>query len=232
MDGGKRRGRVLALLATEGPGVDQLCAACVGYLPGVTGASVAVLTNPATRHTVHATDQLGERLEDLQFTLGEGPCVDAFAEGGPVLAVDLSEPQYLLRWPVFVPAGVTAGARAVFAFPLQVGAIRIGVLDLYRVTPGALPDTELADALVFADALTWLLLGNGHNGAVVDRLDPVAGGRAVVHQATGMLRVQLGVSIDEALVRLRTHAYANDQPVEQVAREVVARRLRFEDMDD
>ncbi len=232
MDSVGRRRRMLDLLAIEGPDVDRLCTAFLACLPGVGGASVAVMTNAVNRRVVCTTDRVGELIEDLQFTLGEGPCVDAFAEGGLVLAADLADPQYLLRWPAFTPAGVTAGARAVFAFPLQVGAIRIGVLDLYRAGPGALPDTELADALVFADVLTSLLLGNGHNGAAVDRLDLGIDRRAVVHQATGMLRAQLGVSIDEAFVRLRAHAYTNDQPLEEVARAVVARRLRLEDRDD
>ena len=91
-----------------------------------------MMISPTVRETVHATDDVAASLEEAQLTFGQGPCVDAFTEGGPVLAADLRRAEYLARWPAFGPAALDSGARAVFALPLQIGAIRLGILDMYR----------------------------------------------------------------------------------------------------
>jgi ANTAR domain-containing protein len=160
--------------------------------------------------------------------------LDASASGGPVLASDLADGESGARWPGFAPAACAAGAAAVFAFPLVVGAIRAGVLGLYRDRPGPLSDFELGDALTFADTATMLLLdaqgraGEGPGGQPAG----LASYRAEVDQATGMLTEQLGVSVTDAFVRLRAYAYANDLQLADVARDIVARRLRlFPDPD-
>jgi hypothetical protein len=175
---------------------------------------------------MQATDEVGRQLADLQLTLGEGPLFDASASSGPVLASDLADGESGTRWPAFALAASTAGAAAVFAFPLVVGAIRAGVLGLYRDRPGPLSDFQLGDALVFADTATMLLLDSQ------DRPASLASYRAEVDQATGMLTEQLGVSITDAFVRLRAYAYVNDIQLADVARDIVARRLRlFPDRD-
>ena len=107
---------------------------------------------------MQVTDEVSEQLAELQLTLGEGPLLDASASGGPVLASDLADGESGRRWPAFAPAACRAGAAAVFAFPLRIGAIRAGVLGLYRDRPGPLSDFQLGDALVFADTATMLLL--------------------------------------------------------------------------
>jgi hypothetical protein len=166
--------------------------------------------------------------------------LDASAFGGPVLASDLAGPEPGARWPAFAPAACRAGAAAVFAFPLAVGAIRAGVLGLYRDRPGPLSDFQLGDALVFADTATMLLLdaqdragaGAGPGEGPGGQPAGLASYRAEVDQATGMLTEQLGVSITDAFVRLRAYAYANDLQLAEVARDIVARRLRlFPDPD-
>jgi hypothetical protein len=211
--------------------VAHVCAAAVADV-GVDGAGVTVMASPAARDTVHATDAVASELEQLQITLGQGPCLDTFADGGPVLAVDLRARDYQTRWPAFAPAALRSGAGAVFALPLQVGAIRLGAMDLYRRRPGELRQPQLADALAYAEAVCMLLLdmaGGAPPGTAESarrRDDPTAH-QAVVHQATGMVLVQLGVSADAALVRLRAHAFAQDRPLAAVARDVVERRLRF-----
>jgi ANTAR domain len=182
------------------------------------------------------TDEVSERLEELQLTLGEGPCPDAFGSGGPVLAPDLGGQEAGNRWPGFAPAARLAGAAAMFAFPLQIGAIRAGVLGLYRERPGPLSPPELGDALVFADTATLLLL-EGQDRAV-GSTDAAAGPggqtwdlalhRAEIDQATGMLTEQLSVGIEEAFVRLRGYAYAHERRLTDVARDIVARRLRLD----
>jgi GAF domain-containing protein/ANTAR domain-containing protein len=192
---------------------------------GVDGAGLTVMTSPTVRAVVHVTDQVAARLEELQLTLGQGPCVDAFA-GGPVLTTDLQAGSAQARWPAFSPAALDAGARAVFALPLQIGAIRIGVLDLYRARPHGLTAAALADALTFAETATALALDG------VDHADPgrpatLSGDQAVVHQAAGMISVQLEVRVDVAFARLRAYAFATDRRLTEVAQAVVDRRLRF-----
>jgi ANTAR domain len=208
---------------------------CVAAVKGVRVAGVGVTAHvsPSVWETMHTTDVVAAVLEELQVTVGQGPCLDAFSGGGPVLATDLSTPEYLARWPGFVPAALDNGARAVFAFPLQLGAIRWGAMDLYRPVAGGLSPSGLADALAFAECASFLLL-DAAAGTPPDaheltwqHADPIAH-QADVHQATGMLVVQLGVDAEAALARLRAYAYAQDRRLGEVARDVVDRRLRFD----
>jgi hypothetical protein len=216
--------------AHEGDGpvsVAAVCTAAARHL-GVDGASVTVASGRRTSEPLFASDELSARLEELQFTTGEGPGTDEFWLGSPVLIADLDSA--VARWPGFVPEAMAAGARAMFALPLQAGAIRVGVLSLYRAVPGPLSAGELADVLVFADIALQLLLdaASGVSGSPGYRpLNGLSDRRAVVHQATGMISVQLGVSIEEALARLRAHAFAASAAVGDVAGDVVSRRLRF-----
>jgi hypothetical protein len=234
---GRRVAEILGLLAdhrgehTSLPA--RLCQECVSALP-VTGVGLALMTAQGPSSViVAATDEAARRLEELQFSFGEGPCVDASRSGRPVLRPDLLAGA-TNHWPGFAAAALTVGVRAIFAFPLQVGAIRIGVLDLYRNTPGRLTDAQLADALAFADVATLVLL-HLQGGSVGDQVHPwlggPLGGGAKVHQATGMISVQLGVSLADALLRLRAHAYADGRPVSDVAADVVDRRMRFDDSE-
>jgi hypothetical protein len=205
-----------------------LCRAAAARL-AVDGASVTAVSGPAVSEPLSATDELSARLEELLFTTGEGPGVEDFRFGSPMLIPDL-EP-LTERWPGFVPVAVAAGARALFAFPLQAGAIRVGVLSLYRGQPGPLTPQQLADALVFADIALHLLLDSSAGISGSDGYRPLDGqsdGRAEVYQATGMISVQLGVSLEDAFVRLRARAFAVGTPLDDVAGDVVSRKLRFD----
>jgi hypothetical protein len=196
----------------------------------VDAAAVAVVLRASPRETVYASDRVASMVEELTLTLGEGPGVDALVDG-PALVADLAAAGCLARWPVFAPAATRAGVRAVFALPLRIGAIRLGVLDLYRAEPGGLDAEQLADALVLADTMGALLLdeaaGSRHRA---DGSWPEHAGaqHPVVHQATGMVLVQLGVTATVALIRLRAYAYAHDRRLRDVASDVVGRRLRFD----
>ena len=227
--------RVWTGLAREARGAPitlvHVCAALMNVV-GVDGAGVTVMVGPTVRATMHATDGVASNLEELQLTLGQGPCVDSFTNGGPVLAADLGAPEYFVRWPAFTPAALGDGARAVFALPLQLGAIRWGALDLYRSQPGGLSPDELADALAFADAANMLLIDSAAGmppdaGELTWQRDDPTAHQAQVHQATGMIIVQLGVSAETAFARLRAYAYSHDRRLGDVARDVVDRRLRF-----
>jgi hypothetical protein len=197
------------------------------------GGWLSVMSDPARRVLVHATGREAAELEELQFTLGEGPSTDAFRSGSPVLVADLGAAGWQERWPGFKVAGEVAGAAAVFAFPLVMGAIRIGVLGLYRKTPGSLSSDALTDILVCADAALLLLLNSRAGaGADGDGDGRAAGGwsddHAQVYQATGMVSAQRGAGLEEALAVLRAYAFAHELTLGEVAAAVVARRLRLD----
>lgn len=211
----------------------DVCAAAVTSLP-VGGAGMSAMSRTAASHPLCSTDDISERLEELQLTLGEGPCVDAFTHGAAVLAPDLRAGELQGCWPVFADAALETGAHAVFALPLQIGAITPGVLDLYAQVPVRLSGEELADALAFADFATLVLLdarieesAPSDDGAPKEHMEDLGGYRAEISQATGMLTIQLGVGIDEAFVRLRAYAYAQGHRLTTVAADVVSRRLHF-----
>jgi hypothetical protein len=230
-----RESRIWRQIAQSSAGspvnVAHVCEAAVTGV-GVDGAAVVVVTGPTVRDTVHATNRVAGELEEWQLTFGQGPCVDAYASGGPVMIANLDSPDHSKTWPVFTPAALGSGARAVFALPIQIGAIRLGVLDLYRTRPGPLDATGLADALAFADAAGALLL-DAAAGIQPDtedmawQLDDPTAHHAQVHQATGMILVQLGVTAEAAFARLRAHAFAHERRLGDVARDVISRRLRF-----
>jgi hypothetical protein len=173
---------------------------------------------------------VSSRLDDLQYTLGEGPGVDADRQGRPILEPELAD-RLVSRWMAFAPAALAAGARAVFAFPLQVGAVRVGAVTLYGGRPGRLSDDQHADALVMANvaALSVLTMQAGAPlGVLAQDLANGASLLLVVHQAAGMVAVQLDVSVREALIRLRAFAFQRDRRLADVAADIVSGRLRLD----
>ena len=205
----------------------QLCA----QLLGVNGAGISMVTATGNRGVVCATDEVSARIEDLQFTLGEGVCVEAVTSGAPVMVADLhgSGAAAAERWPAFMEGVAAAGVRAIFALPLRVGVVSVGALDLYRDVPGALTTGQLSAALTAADAaaVALLQLDTGSASSFADSTAGRAAYQLQVHQASGMVMVQAGVTVEEAFLLLRAHAFAVARPVADVARDVVERRLRF-----
>ena len=228
------RDRWARLLAAAGPERAaqplRICELCVETL-SVTGAGIAVVTAAGHRGVVCATDGGSAKIEELQLTLGEGPCVDAAVSGMPVLLPNLDDADDVAveRWPTFMEGAASAGVRAVFAFPLRVGAISVGVIDLYRDSPGELSASELPVALMAADAaaLALLYLDADDADAFSDDLGSRASFQLQVHQATGMVMVQAGVTIAQAFLLLRARAFADGRPLADLAAAVVARRVRF-----
>jgi GAF domain-containing protein len=228
-----RVGLVLAAMADvdgDAPSVvDRVCAAGIGLL-GLSGCAISLMVDGRLEGSAGVSDAGIAVVQELQLELGEGPCVDAWDRDEPVGAADLADPTGT-RWPLFSRAAVGEGVRAVFAFPLHQGAIRIGVLVLYRAEPGALSAEEWARGAVLADLAGQIVLAlqaGARDGEVHELLADEPPHWAEVHQATGMISVQLGVPIDEAFVRMRAHAFAQRRPLREVARDVVARRLRLE----
>lgn len=228
-----RFGVVLAAMASvdrEAPtAIDRVCAAAVSLL-SLSGAGISLMADGQLRGSTGVSEPGVAAVQELQLELGEGPGVDAWTSDAPVLEPDLADPE-TDRWPTFAQAAERAGVRAVFALPLHVGTIRIGVLMLYRARAGPLDDEELAMGLVVADVASQVVL-TIQAGAPADRVHEVLAGEpphwAEVHQATGMVSVQLGVPMDEAFVRLRAHAFGGDRSLRDVAGDVVARRLRLD----
>jgi hypothetical protein len=216
--------------------VADVCAVAVCAVQA-SGAWVTAASSRGPDFVMSVTGPVSEQLAEVQLTLGEGPCHDALAAGAPVLASDLDDGESSRRWPGFTTEARRLGAEAVFAFPLMIGAIRAGVMGLYRDSPGPPARAALGDCLLLADVATVLLI-DGLSGASGRRDRDGAGAagqpsnlalhRAEVDQATGMLTVQLGVTVAEAYARLRAYAYAQDRRLADVAGDIVARRLRLD----
>jgi hypothetical protein len=206
---------------------EQVCRAYVAGLD-VDGAAMSLLTASPLHQTLCATDATAELLEDLQFSLGEGACVEAALTGRPVLVPDLQHTTGASRWPIFAAAVVEqSDVGALFAVPLQWTTINLGVLDLYRKVPSSLSDAQLRDAMSAADMAALMLLGVRTDPGDGEWLDHSLHGRAEIHQATGMVLVQLGVSATDALARMRAYAFVEQRLLSDVAHDVVSRRLRF-----
>jgi hypothetical protein len=228
-----RRFRILARLVPEPDavlGTERLCQVCADVTE-VSGAGIMLMSDDLPRGSLCTTDPVSARIEELQYMLGEGPCVDAYRQDRPVLEPDLAAP-VLPRWVAFAPAAVAIGVRAMFGFPLHVGSVRIGALNLYSDRRGTLGEDQHADALVMADIAAEAVLvmqSEAPPGAIGAELQAGADFQYVVHQATGMVSAQLGVPLGRALILLRAHAFSHDRRLTQVAEDVVGRRLRFND---
>jgi hypothetical protein len=219
----------LASHETDGTGTLPLCE-LAAERTGTSGASIVLLSDDLPQGSLCTTDGVSVYLDDLQFTLGEGPTLDAHGSGRPVLEPDLAR-SVEARWPALAPSAVRAGVRAVFAFPVRMGAVRLGALTIYRDTPGPLTDAQYGDGDALAVVATRTILAmqaDAPPGSVAAELEEGANFHFVVHQAAGMVSVQLGLGVAEALVRLRGHAFRTDRTIDDVARDVVARRLRFD----
>ena len=215
--------------------VRRICLTCVSVLP-VTGAAISVMTAGGHRGVVSATDEIAESLEDAQFTVGEGPGVDAFATGRAVLVADLESPERGTAgsWPAFRETAGGLGVRAVSAFPLHLGAVSLGTLTTYHLEPGALSGAHLTRAVRLSDAAVVavldMIVGSSPDGSRTPSTEEPDSDfyRVEIYQAAGMLTVQLGVAIEVAMMRLRSHAFATGRPIREVARNIVRRKLRLE----
>jgi GAF domain-containing protein len=232
--------QVLSLVAAErsGDGDDtggtggqlkRLCKAAARALPA-SGVGISLMDRAGFTGVVAASDPESTIIEEMQFTLGEGPCHEAHVTRQPVLVPDLAEagPD---RWPAYAAAASDRDVGAVFSFPVQIGAAQLGAMDVYQRTAGPLPGHGVAQALTFAEAAAGFLI-DGQTGLQGDELDPgledalQAGYQ--VHQAQGMVMVMLDVDCTEALVRLRAYAFAVERPLGDVVRDIVSRKLRLE----
>lgn len=188
-----------------------------------------LMSDDLPRGSLCTTNDVSHLIEDLQYSLGEGPCVDAYQQDMAVAEPDLAN-QQTSRWLAFTPPALHAGVRAVFGFPLRVGTVRLGALNLYRDRPGQLTGDQHADALALADlAARWVLAvqAGAAPDAIADELQTGSDFHFIVHNAAGVVSVQEDISVTEALVLLRAYSFSNDRPLTDVATSVVAHELRL-----
>ncbi|WNF25730.1 ANTAR domain-containing protein [Streptomyces sp. C11-1] len=219
--------RILRALHTDvGPGLDVGCVAVLGMDHLV----VSLVVEGHITEQLWSSDSVGASFEDLQFTLGQGPGPDALRTSQTAAEHDVTA-LGAARWPTLVPAMAHLPIGAVFCLPLALGGISVGVLTALRASPGPMSGQEMDDALGLAAALTLQFLGGaGTRGETWFDAQPDGElHRAVVHQATGMLSVQLDLPLGEALLRLRAYTYSHDRSIIEAAEDVVSRRLRLDD---
>ncbi|MFF4398264.1 GAF and ANTAR domain-containing protein [Streptomyces sp. NPDC001480] len=209
---------------------ERLCAAAVELLP-VAGASVS-LRSEGVPVLVGASDDTAAGVAEMQATLGEGPCVCAAETTAAVFAGDLTAGQDMARWPVYAQQATGAGVRAAYSLPLGDSAVCVGTFDLYGTDPGELTGPDLHIARLLASALTTALMSLPRGEEEIGRaggfwLDGLAAGHSEIQQAIGMIMAQLGIDADEALARLRGHAFACGRTALEMAHDVVAHRKRF-----
>ena len=235
MDDEDRRQRILAeiggpdrVVRTEEVAIG-ICHFAVQHLEA-SGCAVTLMARPPSVEVLAVAGRNADEIAELQFSLGEGPCLDAFLGGVPTFAVDLANRGG--RWPMFSTQAAKLGVLAEFSLPMQLGEAPVGVLDLSREQPGMLSDEHLADALTAADIVTdavLLLQRASHGAELATLLDSAGQDRMVVHQATGMVSAQLDVTIPDALATLRAAAFRSARSIYDVAVDVVDRRISFRD---
>ena len=228
MDDAHRLDRIRRAIATSGQAdpatyPHRVCSASVGLL-GVSGVGLTLMTN-SEQGGLWASNEVVRWLEDAQLGLGEGPGLEAFEQGVPVLEPNLGDVS--ARWPLFRSAALDLGVAAVFAFPLQVGVIRLGALNLYRDRPGLPTNEELSDTLVLTDVATQGILDLQAQGSIYWRLFDPNGERARVHRATGIIAAQINSDMATALACMRSYAFGSGCSIYEVADDVIAHRLRL-----
>ena len=231
-----RRARIMAAVtgkdavADAGDLIRRLCRLAVDEM-ALSGCALVLMSGAESGSMLAGAGRHASTVSGLQMELGEGPCLQAHASGVPVFLPDLAA-ENASRWPAFAAAALAVGVHAEFSLPLTVGPGGIGTLDLCRDRPGMLSEDHLADALVAADiardAVLYQQYAPGGRG-LAELLDTGGTDRIVIHQATGMIAAQLNDTTSNALARLRAAAFASGRPMHDIAQDVVARRVRFDD---
>jgi hypothetical protein len=214
-------------LGSPSAAFDRLCEAAVELLP-VTGMGAMLMLGGEHHGALYYSDDRAHTMEELQFSLGEGPCLHAYSSRQPVLVADVATHD---AWPAFAQAAAEAGLGAIFAFPLQAYDASLGAFDFYRDRAGTLEADDVEVGTTIAEVGARLVLdavAERPPGWLPPQLVRMMEERHHVYQATGMVSVQLGVGLDEALGYLRAHAWANGRPLGAVSTDVVNRRLGFE----
>jgi hypothetical protein len=194
----------------------------------VSGTSVSTIGDLLGSQTVAATNRQAARLDEVQFDLGEGPCWDAIGSGAPVL-----EPDFRTRgwkeWPAFTAAIAADPVTSLFAFPMLIGPLKVGAIDLYAASHMELGDVECRRAAVMADVVGRRILEAALADTAEEYREDTSNpfSRRLVHQATGMVLAQLGVSADDAVLVMQAHAFGTGLSMMDVANRILDGELDF-----
>ena len=209
---------------------NDLCRLFLSSLP-VSGASVTVMAASGARMSLCSSGVIAARIDELQFELGEGPQSSVVRSGKMVMVPDVASGGHD-DWPVLGAALGELPVGAIFCVPIQMGAVTVGVATLYSDRPLTLDHHQQATALAIASAIA----GGAVQQAMMSVIDEAAVESAAapalrreVHQATGIVLVQLDTTATVAYARLQAYAFANGRTVLTVARDVVAGSLTFEE---
>jgi GAF domain-containing protein len=187
----------------------------------VSGAEAVglMLTAPGGKlRFMAASNPTGRMLELLQLQTAEGPCVDSYTTGIPVVNADLSRAHD--RWPAFAPAAINAGFQSVHAFPLRLRREILGALNLFGHRDVAFDDDDVRIVQALADVATISLLQErniARSDELSEQLQSALSSRIVIEQAKGALAQSNGISLDEAFDLLRARARSSRRKLVDVA---------------
>jgi hypothetical protein len=210
--------------ATDRPPISWPAALCAvaGRLPGVRGAAMTIYDRSGVPHPLSAADDWSRQAEEFQQLLGEGPGLTAHRTRRPVVVTRLTSESG--RWPGYVAAATGVGVDVLWALPIPLGASSLGSVTLYRDDrrPGGLAWQDACTVAVLAASAVIVDLEENDRG-MISHSDPYR----VVDVAAGVLSVQLGVPVEQALARIRAHAFGTGSRISDVAQAILEHRLRL-----
>jgi GAF domain-containing protein len=198
---------------------------CVDVLD--VAAAGLMLATPAGDMRVMASSSEATRLLALfELQAQEGPCLDCYRTGEPVVNQDLASAGG--RWPLFADEALAAGFESVHALPMRLRGAVIGALNLFHVDPGLMRPADIAAAQAMADVATIAVLQ--HRASVEaqiinEQLSHALNSRVIIEQAKGMLSERTGIDVDDAFGQLRSHARNHNRQLVEVAQDVLDGRL-------
>lgn len=185
-------------------------------------AGIMLADNQGNLRVAAASNEETETIELLQLQARQGPCMDCIRCAAPVSVPDLTKAGQ--RWPRFVAALQHGAFRSVHALPLRLRGHAVGGLNLFHREPGAMPDADLALGQALADVATIGILQERaiRRGEILaEQLQTALNSRVIIEQAKGVLAERGNLSMDAAFARLRGHARSHNQPLSQLARQIV-----------
>ncbi len=204
---------------------------CVETLD-VSAAGLILVAPEGDLRVMASSSEAMRVLELFELQSAEGPCMDCFRSGLPIVNQDLAEVDG--RWPRFAPKAVEAGFHSAHALPMRLRGTIIGALNLFRIEQGALDEPDLLAAQAFADVATIAILQHraAHEAQTVnEQLNQALNSRIVIEQAKGVLAEQTGIDMEHAFSRLRNHARNHNLRLVDVARDVISGTLTTATLD-
>lgn len=199
---------------------DALCRRLVAELPGIDAAAISVRTG-SVHELVAATTPWAHRVEQLNYTIGEGPAATAYESGVPVLVPELTGSD---RWPGYVQAAADQIA-AVIVLPLELDGSPIGTLSLYSRQRPELTADHWSDCLIGAELAVPALLVDLDDAPVEFAMSESYHRVAI---ASGVVSSAQSITLDEATDLLRAHAFASGRPIIDIADDVIDGRVRLD----